>query len=289
MWTGSPADLERILRLVQKQYEPLIEDHIASATEHPRQMLAMKSSLKSLVEGSPASDRSAAEIAEINADVEARTKALEEAKEEASKAGRIDLALTGREDERRAVTGTAAELTQYLDGRHVHALEFSAPSGNIRNHSISIRADRKDGIYARVSSNDSQWCIAAFAELSDEIKKQVSKWPFLRNAIFLYFAYTVMIGVALWFAADTVAIWTTASHKFTREVASTITTVIGILAPTLGMVSVFLTRKLIPAFEVVDAGQGSRGRRLLTAVGSVLGALVLAVVGNAVSKAVLGS
>lgn len=289
MWTGTATDLERILRLVQKQYEPLIEDHVVSATEHPRHMLATKTSLKSLIEANESGSGAASRVAELVGEVEERTKALEKAEADAKNAGRIDLTVTGREDERRSVTGTAAELVEYLDGRHINTLEFSAPSGSIRNHTITIRADRKDGMYARASSTDARWCIAAFSELSDEVKKQVPRWPFLRNMVFLYFAYTIMFGFAFWYIADTIAIWTMPSHKFPKDVATSFATIIGWAAPAVAFGATALTRRLIPAFELVEAGKGSRGRRMVASVGSVVIALVLAVVGNAVSKAILGS
>lgn len=289
MWTGSATDLGRILRLVQKQYEPLIEDHVASATKHPRQMLGIATAHKSFLEENRSDSSDSTQLVKVVAEIEERAKALEESEAEARNAGRIDLTVTGREDERRAVTGTASEIVEYLDGRHINALEFSAPSGSIRNHTITIRADRKDGIYARASSTDARWCIAAFAELSDEIKKQVPRWPFLRNVFFLYLAYTVMFGVALWYLADTVAIWTMPGQKFTREVSSAISTILGWVAPALAFGAVYLTRRLIPAFEVVETGKASRGKRMMASIGSVLAAVVLAVVGNAVSKAVLGS
>jgi len=145
------------------------------------------------------------------------------------------------------------------------------------------------GIYARASSTDSQWCIAAFAELSDEITKQVPRWPFLRNAAFLYRTYTIMFGITLWYLADTVAVLTIPSHNFAPDVSSTIATTIGWVSPALAFGAVALTQRLIPAFEVVEAGKGSRGRRLMASIGSIVVAVVLAVVGNAVSKAVLGS
>lgn len=285
MWVGSYADFKRLLRLMEKQYESLLADHKVSATKHRRKMLQMSEDEKKRLSASatPRAER----LAEIESDIADEKQKLEDAEAEAEGAGRIELTLTGKDNERRSVTGTASELVEYLDGRYIHELELSAPSGNIRNHSMSLRVDRREGLYLGISSTDSQWCIAGFAELSDEIKKQVPKWRFLRTLPFLWAFWVIVSTVGLWFIGDTIAIWTTETGKFSGTTKELVDVVYPWLAVFVTILGIFWSRRTLPAFEIVPAGKRSRGNALFIGVGSPLLGLVIGVLGNALSKAIL--
>jgi hypothetical protein len=294
MWVGSQADLLRLLRLVEKRYEPLLADHATKLTAQPRKRLSMseahKGRLLQIVRTEePSIDPFLSErLDDVNSDIEEETQKLRQAESTAAGAGRIDMSLTGKDNERRSVTGTASELVDYLDGRYIDEVEFEAPSGDIRSHSISVRASRRNGLYLRVSSTDAQWCIAGFAEISDEVVKQLPVWRFVRNPVILWLFYSALSAVGLWFAGDTIAIWTTETGKFSGSAADIARTLYsgGMIAVVLA--GLYLTRRLIPAFEVVRSGNSSVGGRVFTVLGSSIGAVVLGVVGNAVSKVVVG-
>lgn len=291
MWAGNQTDLLRLLRLVEKRYESLLPDYEVAVTEHPRRMLQMSEAAKGRVLASHEANAGdaywAARLAEVENDIEKEKYALSQAESSAATAGQIDMSLTGRKEERRQVSSSASNLVDYLDGRYINEVEFSAPSGNIRNHTISLRGSRSDGIYFRVSSTDAQWCVAAFAELSDEIENHVPAGRFIRNAILLGAFFFVASFVGLYYIGDTIALWTTDTGRFTGVVDSVSQLLLSIGTGVATMGGVVLTRRYIPAFEIARAGEPSRGRRVLNVILSSVGAVGLGVLGNVVSQAVM--
>lgn len=295
MWVGSQADLLRLLRQVEKRYEPLLAEHATKRTAHPRKMLRMSEDhkariLENMQKATSASDSHWRErLDEVNSDIEEETQKLQEAESEAANAGRIDMTLTGKDNERRSVTGTASDLIDYLDGRYFDEIEFSAPSGDIRNHSISLRASRRDGLYLGVSSkDDAEWSTAGFADLSEVIDKHVPKWRLVRSSVFLWFFFSALSAVGLWFVGDTIALWTTKTGKFTGDAAGLASLIWGAGMVAVTLTGMYLTRRFIPAFEVTRSGSPSRGGRVLAILGSSIGAVLLGIIGNAASKLLIG-
>lgn len=293
MWVGTQADFKRLLKLVEGRFEPLLAEHSVQATQHARKMLHMSEAQRARLLGDVSkanipSGFQLERLAAIDSDIKEETQRLQEEEAKAASAGQIDLNLTGKDNERRSVTGVASELVEYLDGRHIQEVELSAPSGNIRNHSITLRAGRSEGLYLSISSTDSQWCIAGFSEISDEIAKQVPGWRFLRTLWFLSGVYFLASAVALWYIGDTIAVLSMPSGKFTSDAQS----IVALLYPGMMVAITYLgigwTRKTVPAFELVPPGGKSRGRTLFTAVGSPVVAVALGVLGNAISKVVVG-
>lgn len=302
MWVGTQADLLRLLRLMEKRYEPLLESHSAQSTAHRREMLRIAQDRKTRSErafstSEPMAPNQIEQVeqiradrsAEIEAEVEEMTQRLHEAEAKAAGAGRIDAVLIGKDNERRSVTGSASELVDYLDGRYIYEIEFSAPSGNILDHSISIRADRQDGIYLRISSVDSQWCIAGFSEIQDEIRKNTPLWQFVRNPIFLYVLFAIVSIVGLWHIGDTIALWTTETGNFSGETLQLANWLYyaGILATTLSIPP--MVRRYVPAFEVVPPNSQARGRRVIAVLVTTFSTVILSVFSNVISSAILNA
>lgn len=294
MWVGSPTDFQRLLRLVEKQYEPLIPEHVVAETKHARTMLAMSEASKRELIATPlpnypeAAAHQAARIGTLDSDIEDEKKKVEEAEAEASQAGRIELSLTGNENERRTVIGTSAELTDYLDGRYLESAEFVAPSGHIRNHSISLRAGRSNGLYARLSSNDAKWCIAGFAEIADEVDKQVPRWRFIRSSYFLYPLYFVSGALALWFLGDGLGLYPIEDGKFTSLGSTNFVLAFVVGNPLLSHFAVNFTQNAIPAFQIVPLGKQHPGRAVITVLGGSLGTIALGILVNVLSKPFVG-
>ncbi|MEO5318142.1 hypothetical protein PV761_06095 [Arthrobacter sp. CC3] len=230
----------------------------------------------------------AARIDTLDSDIEDEKKKVEEAEAEASQAGRVELSLTGNENERRTVIGTSAELTDYLDGRHLESAEFVAPSGRIRNHSITLRAGRSNGLYARLSSNDAKWCIAGFSEIADEVAKQMPRWRFIRSGYFLYPLYLLSGGIALWFLGDGLGFYPSEGGKFTSAGSTNVGLVFLIGLPGLAYWAMHFTQKAIPAFQIVPLGKQHPGRAVITVLGGSLGTIALGILVNVLSKPFVG-
>lgn len=293
MWVGSQNDLLRLLRDITKQYDPLIPLHVSEQTDYPSQMLRMAKDEKTELASNSGTESDDSywtqrRVLEVDSKIEMWTEKLAAASDEASIAGQIKMTLTGKDNERRTVTGEPSELVSYLEGRYIQDLEFEAPSGPIRGHYISLRAGRGRGIYLQVSSTDSRWGIASFTDLKREILAHVPKWRFIRSAAFLYPFFFVISFIGLLAVEEMVATLTTSGGKFegTASAVAAVLRTLGNVAIT--TVGVWLTQRQIPGFEVTRSDRASRGSRILATLGSSLGAVLLAVAANALSKVVLG-
>lgn len=287
MWAGSATDLRRLLRLVEAQFESLIPSHLVSNSAHEHERLKYSVEQRAKVESDLAesphlTEYFAQRVVDLDADIEERQETVRRVEEEAALAGRIDLTLTAPDDERRQVTGTATELVEYLDGREFQEMEFSAPSGYIRNHSITVRLDRSRGIQLRAASTDSRWCTAGYAEIHAEIARQVPRSRFVRTYWFLYSVYFVSAAVTVWFVADILL------SPQSPSGSASVYWISCVLATFIAMGASALTQKLIPAVEVVASGKTSGMKALLAVLGTSVASVVLGVVGNALSNVILG-
>jgi hypothetical protein len=296
IWVGSDADFRRLLRLMEKAVEPLVPSHVEQETEHPRNMAEYPADrLKALEirakmaaeEGHPAHYDE--EIAKVKAELEGRLAAVETAEAKARRIGLIDLSLTSKDDDRRKVTGTADELSEYLDGRHIQELEITAPSGYFPGYTITARAGRDSGLYVRVSSKDANWALSAASEIEAEASRHVPGWRILRSAYILFPLYLIAIGSLVYFIFDEVARRTTAAGTFDEPLKS-IAYVAFLVVSIFGAgVAVDWTKRYVPAFEIVHSGGRSRGKALLAFIGSAVAAVVLGIVGNGISNAIFNS
>lgn len=295
-WSGSSSDLKRLLREIEKYMEPLIAPHVESETSFQTSTLrwtetrVTEAELRLERENDRLSMRDLLEsqLAEARADADRAREALDAKTEEASGAGRIDLTVFGYDDERRSTTGTANELVDHLDGRSYEALNFKAPSGSIYNYEISITATRDGGVDLRVSSKNDQWATAAYADLTREIQAGVPRWLFLRNVYFLYFVYALASGIALWNIGDAIANLNYSDGRFPPDVGNVVYFLYITLTLSLPAAAVALTRKVVPAFEVVREGKRSKGGALVGVIGSAVGAVALGILTNAISSWIAG-
>lgn len=290
MWVGSQTDLLRLLGDIAKQYDPLLPAHAIEVMSHPSEMLKIAKDQKASFTAKFDRDMDPyieQRLSEIDANIEEWTAKLAAAEDKASDDAAIKMTLTGKDDERRTVSGTPTELVNYLDGRYIQELEFEAPSGSILGHYISLRAGRRRGIYLHVSSTESHWGIAAFTDLKRELLVRVPWWRFVRNVFFLYAFFYISSLVGGWYIGDMIAAIATPTGKFTGT-ASVVANAIYIFATiTITTLGVILTQRLIPAFEVTRPDKRSRGSRVLAALGSSLVAVALAIVANGISKVLM--
>lgn len=261
MWVGSPSDLKRLLRLIEKQYEPLLPAHTAEQTRHAREMLDLSN---------PPAEKARWE------------ERLQRDEEKANRAANFEVVLTNRDNETRSVTGAASEITDYIEGRRFDEMDISAPSGNILGHRISLRATRKHGLYARISSSDSKWCLATYAEVNEEIRRQVPPWRFIRTGWFWW-----LLGSLLW-VAFTLTVDIVPDEGIDTPTQILLVFLGGLAGSVLIGMGILLGGKLIPAFELTEPGRRSRGKAALAILGSVASALVLGVAGNAIYQVLVG-
>lgn len=281
MWVGTSADLERLFKTVQYQYESLIPSHIAKELEHPREMLAWAEERNADLVKEASDFGESQSLASRRSDNDARLRkardAVASAETKAASAANIELELTTASRDRATVTGKAAELVEFIDGETFVSFVAVAPSGNIRGRSIIISADRTTGIRLRVSSTDSQWCWATFAKLTAEIEGRVPRWKFVRSFkallpfyFFLYFSF-FLLGLSVFTDRLEAYYWA-------------FLTVVFIVGFMLGQFALW-TKSYIPAFEILASKeQQPRGIRFMRRFGSIGGAIALAVVGTAITN-----
>lgn len=292
MWSGTQAEFQRLLKLIQKQYDPLLPEHIEESVAHPRKMLQMsRERRKTFNDSENQSEESTAynarRRAQVNAEIAEDEQKLAEAQTKAEAAGHIQLTLSNKNGERREVAGTAEDLTDYLEGRPVHQAEFYAPSGSIPQHTIVLRAGRQDGLSLRVSSKDAKWALVAKTELTDEIKKQVPAWGFLRSTKALFVFYLVVSAIVVWLVGGIVFGPAPEGEAEGLTYSTALGLVYGVAISMLAAAASSATERAVPAFEIFRAGDKPRGRKLFQWLGGALLALVLGVIGNVISQSVL--
>lgn len=295
-WVGTDADFRRLLRIMENAVEPLVPARVEEEAAHPRNMAAYqaerikaleKNALLAAEKGHPGYYDE--EIAQAKTELESRVAAVERAEASARQIGLIDLSLTGKDDDRRKVTGTADELSEYLDGRYIKELEVTAPAGYLPGYTITARASCNTGLYVRVSSKDANWALSAASELQAEASRHIPKWRVLRSAWILFPLYLVAIASLMYLILDQVARWTTATGKFDAALGSLAWTFLYAISFVGGWLAVDWTKNYVPAFEIVRSGERSRGKALLGFIGSAIAAVVLGVVGNGISNAIFGT
>lgn len=288
MWVGSSADLQRLFKVVQKQYDSLIAPHLAEKMEQPLEMLKWaearrarlgKEAVKYGIDPSLASriSENDAEIKKLNDDIKA-------AEEDALDAGNIEVSLTAMNGDRTTVRGTAAQLIEYIDGERFKYFVASAPGGDIRGRSITIGVDRAAGIDLRVSSTDAQWCRAAFAELEGEISKHVPRWRFIRRQRVLWAFFAVLI-TCVWLLALSLM---PAGPSLSSQAALWWIAALTLVSATLMILAMNWTRAYIPAFELVSGNGRPRGIALMRWFGSIAATLILALVSKALTDVIFG-
>lgn len=289
-WSGSLSDLKRLLRTVEQSFSGLIEPHVEAKTEPVKRRIAM---IKERIASREASLRTMSNqvsalgvsdsVTALESDLGRWEDRLAETESEARLDAQIELQLTSSHEETRTVVGTADDLTDWLEGRTISSLQFSAPAGDIRNHKITLRGSRQGGLSLLVSSRDPQWASAAFADLTAEAAARQPGWRILRNVWLLMALYGVTLFFTLWNVGNMIAKLTTETGRFPSEVGNTAWYILLTLVLTLAPLGVLWTRRAIPAFEVVPTGSKSRGRAALTVIGTSLGAIALGVIGNLVT------
>lgn len=295
IWVGSSADFQRLLRRIENHCESLLPAHIAEKTKYARERLASCENRHAELLKEPLYNYPNAEVerderlARMSQEIESAKERLGDEEREASEAGRIRLTLTGDKNERRTVIGTAQEIVDDLDGRPVKVAEFEAPSGHIPMHSIMVRADVSEGLYVRLSSADSHWCVAGFAELEDEINRQLPRWRFVRAAKFLtplYFitfmsAFTLLGNAWRWYPRE--------EGKLTSDALWNFAMIYLLAVPGFTVLATQLTQRFISAFEIVPGGKRHRGQALIAVVGSCIATVTLGILVNLISQPLTGN
>lgn len=290
-WTGSSDDFRRLLRLMERQFDSLIPQHVQEETRYLRGRLAhpQKQLQSALAWGEEHGHDGYAKMyveserARLEAEIEEVKAKIKEAEEIASAAGRIELSLTSKDNERRIVTGTADELVEYIDGRDIQEMEVSGPSGAISGHSIMMRASRRVGLHLRVSSTDAKWCLAGFSEIEGETKRQVPRWHALRTRQVLLALFMLAAFSLLYFVLDAVAKVTTETGKYSDGGQFWAYLILATWSVMIGFWGMEWTRRHVPAFEIVPNGGRSRGKAIVGIVASTVGALVLGLAVNGLS------
>lgn len=288
MWVGSSSDLQRLFRVVQKQYDSLIAPHVEEKLEQPRRMLewaeARRVRLRQEATEDGIDSSLASRISENDAEIKKLNDDIKEAEEAALDAGSIELSLTAMNGDRTTLRGTASQLMEYISGERFKYFVALAPSGDIRGRSITIGVDRGTGIDLRVSSTDAQWCRAAFAELEDEISKHVPRWKFIRRQRVLWAFFATLISCVWLLALSRMPSGLTLASQDALWWIAGLT----LVSATIMVLALNWTRAYLPAFELVPPNGRARGIALIRWFGTVAATLVLGIIGSALTDIVLG-
>jgi hypothetical protein len=283
---GANSDLKRVLRLIERPFESLMDAHVAERTASVRRQIAeterrvqRTTEMMSTYESVSARESLQERLLTYEAELEALSDQLIAQTAEARDAGRIELTLTSSREETRTVTGSADDLSEWLEGRKFSAIELSAPSGRILHYRIKVTGGGS-GLSMDVSSRNAQWATAAFADLVGEAEHRMPPWRILRTVSLLFPLYTFVIGVTLSNIGDAIALLTTESGTFNETVGSVAWMVLFAATGSGAVLLTDFTRRTLPAFELVPSGSRSRGGAFLGVIGSAVGALGLGIVGN---------
>lgn len=284
VWVGAEDDMRSLLRTVQKSYDPLLGTHVHDATLYYRQALATSEARLGQLNETVQADITKMSDAERNLhkgqmsvsveylarsenDVAKAKATLQDKEEEAQGASRIDLALKTDNGDNLDSCGTADELVDYLQGKRFNSASFSAPHGSILGHTIRLEFNRGEGLSLYVSSTDPSWARATYSELTEQIVRGVPWWRFVRALSFLYPLY-FLTALAIWVFIVPLL------HRVGLN-GTSISTLITISVPLGAIGAAWLTRRLVPAFEILSHGRRARGTALFVVLGSAIGAIFL--------------
>jgi hypothetical protein len=292
MWVGTETDLRRILRLIAEAFDPLMQGHAQESSRYLRSRLeGAEQRLADTAE--EAKDATGGMKAYFDERVEALSREVEglrtdiaETESDALRDNELELNLSTDQDELRRVKGSPSELVDYLEGKTIDTIEFIAPAGNISGHKVTLKADRDSGIKLFVRSDQAQWAIATFSELTAEIERHVPRWTSVRSLWFLVAFYSITVGAVVWFVMDSIAAFLTGGGNFPSEVGEIVVVIYMAAHVSISMSLIFLTRHLIPAFELVTPGQRGAGWTAIKLVASGAIAIVLSILGNWLSLSI---
>ena len=185
-WSGDIDHLRRIVQLVDDAIAPsraLALSMIDLATQNRRaEAEALVHELASLPDGDPAREYPSYKYVKAQRDLGILDK------EHAKKKGETerDFAIEGevvRGDLTVKRIGTAAEVVEPLDVREQASFGITAPSQwpATRDHTISLRMDRRRGVSASISGTEKQWVLATAQDLRDELNKGLQRLAWART------------------------------------------------------------------------------------------------------------
>lgn len=291
MWTGSPDDFRKLLRHIEARFEEFIDGHVDKATSYERTIVSRAewsvTRVKARIESYPdQASEMQPQLIGAQEELQRSLARLDEAKDKARQAARLDLTIWQKNSTERTITGTADEIAEYLEDAEYLSLRVSAPSGTLMGYAISFRADSESGVSLNVrADSDPNWASAVFSDLSEKVSRSVPKLRWLRNRLTLYIAWIIALAFSLYFIFDAIGDFINQTRD--RTIDTIVVTLYLMSVPILSAVAVNFTRRLIPSFEIVKNGKKSVSTRIGASAGAFISAIPLGLIGEVVVRALL--
>uniref|UniRef100_A0A942YBF0 Uncharacterized protein n=1 Tax=Neobacillus citreus TaxID=2833578 RepID=A0A942YBF0_9BACI len=280
-WTGAVSDLSPIFETIEKQYGGLRADWITQETKYARDDCeraerSLERANRDLEEGrgrnSSMLDLLTERAERGKDDLEAARKRLAAAEEAAEHVDDISITVKVQRGGERSTHGRPSELVDYLRHIDVRDLTVHAPYGGYRlGHRISLYFDHEDGVTITVSSDESTWTSAAFAQIRAEVRRRVPWWRWMRSAWFLL-PLMVVVSVAFLVFVGNVAI-------SMGGVSSVVSPIVGALLVPATIGAFVAARWLLRPFELTT-GDRPRGARVLYLIGGAILSVILNIISS---------
>jgi len=241
-WAGTVSDLQRLARELVPLVQPALDSRLASIDEEETDRLAR-----------------AATLGNAQYEVQARTDAETMRRLARERLGAWAEATygAGSLEER----GEPNEVIETLDPRSIEKLELTAPGGNpTAPASIRISLDRQTGCRLSVQGTDPSLVAGTFESLRQELQRGIPRWHWMRReSTFGWYAMAtgLILAVALW---PHIQLKSTDSLVWRALAAALLA-----LLPAIGGAALLLwiTKRFMPGFELLEPGATPKGRRVL--------------------------
>jgi hypothetical protein len=173
---------------------------------------------------------------------------------------------------------------EYISGERFKYFVASAPSGDIRERSITVGVDRGTGIDLRVSSTTRNGAGPLSPSLKMKSANTSPPWKFIRRQRILWAFFATLVSCVWLLALSRMPSGLTLASQDALWWMAGLT----LVSATIMVLALNWTRAYLPAFELVPPNGRPRGIALMRWFGTVTATLVLGIIGSALTDIVLG-
>lgn len=280
LWSGTSTDFRAILRTLSEHVTPLMPDYVADKTASQRRDVEYYTERHrkfSAIRDADPSDALAR--AQLDASEEALHQAqahLDRAVADAALAGRLQVTVESKRGEQRQASGTPEEVSEFLDERSWSEVSLDAPGRSLGTHRIRLVCHESAGVSLFVSSDDTQWALAASSDLTSVIANQVPSWRFLRLLWFRFVFCFAVTFTTLWFLFDAFGDAVFGDGVSVPWLQLTYYAV----SPGIALLLFSLSTRLVPAFQILRPGERSRAKAMFAFLGTSLASIPFGAVVN---------
>lgn len=273
VWVGTQEDFARILTAIEKQFRPLLASALAKISARSTEL--NDANQKEL----DAWQAIAAEEGDASSQVKRSIDSLLLAKQKIERDAERDqeaerrkfdfeLRLTEPDGGNRVFNGNSLEIAELFDGMRFKSFTLAGTTQWRADHKIELRASTTFGFTLTVHSTDENWARAALSYLGEEIRRQVPWWSRLRNPPVIWGILAAIIGTATWL------------FNGARPLEGTWLLVWAFIVLSYSTGGALAANKFWPVIQILRAGQRPQGSWLIRGTGTVIGGLVIGVLGN---------